>query len=108
MQKIAFKMWEQSRTVTSHVGLRTCEALCGRPAYIKVALDTFKHNYELHKQILQRNGCNKTGICIGACRSIVMRFCQPLRMGAGLFFPKNKLKQGLSCYIWLERSSCME
>ena len=37
------------------------EELCGRPSYIKVDLEAFKHNWELHKKILQDHGCDKTG-----------------------------------------------
>ena len=38
------------------------EELCGRPAYIKVDLEAFKHNWDLHKNILQDHGCDKAGI----------------------------------------------
>ena len=55
---------QQSRAVISHAGLRMCEALCGRPAYINVDLDAFKLNWQLHKILLHNNGCNKTGTCI--------------------------------------------
>ena len=35
--------------------------VCGQAAYIKVDLDAFSQNWNLHKQILQDHGCTDTG-----------------------------------------------
>ena len=79
---------------------------CVRIAYLQTSL----HRYVLPGQHdLDMSRCTPMEKLVATCNYLHrLRFSQLLLMVFGYFFITKKLKQGLACYIWLERSSCLE